>query len=337
MAQGRKSYQPWQLEWAKFTPSSVEEMKKWSDNTHLEKEWMCYIYEQDYGIMTEGDSLPILYRGDDEKLLSFKTAQEATDYAKKHGINGVSSPLYHLGVVSFGGKSKIEVNPKAKETQDQSQRGLKRENRKWTIHGHPLKDGKIYTGRQYFSSTDILDEFVKTRDSNEPVVQFVVFPHQQQNTNTGDGVIHNRVRILMFPDTQTIVEAMKESSPNTDPYAINRETGFNENASDGSLKNKAGADWFAFQESLGKRGYMGIVDIEGKAQGAEESGTKVLGAEEISLSNGSIAAILVGVTLLIAGVIASKSNFGSDVESSLAGVEVVDDFDSEGESHWWHL
>ena len=52
--------------------------------------------------------------------------------------------------------------------------------RKWTIHGHPLKDGKIYTGRQYFSSTDILQEFVKSRDNNEKVVQYVVYPHQQE-------------------------------------------------------------------------------------------------------------------------------------------------------------
>ncbi|MBP98481.1 hypothetical protein CMK18_21230, partial [Candidatus Poribacteria bacterium] len=44
----------------------------------------------------------------------------------------------------------------------------------------------------------------------------------------------------------------------------------NKNAVDGSLKNEAGVDWFAFQEALGKLGYMGIIDIEGPKNGATE-------------------------------------------------------------------
>ena len=94
------------------------------------------------------------------------------------------------------------MNPTAKETQDGAVRGLEKRNRKWTIHGHPLKDGKIYTGRQYFSSTDILDEYVRVRDTNEPAVQFVVFPHQQTDTNTGKKVIHNRLSYPNFPRFQ---------------------------------------------------------------------------------------------------------------------------------------
>ena len=42
-----------------------------------------------------------------------------------------------------------------------------------------------------------------------------------------------------------------------------KKNGYNKNAVDGSLKNEAGVDWFAFQEALGKLGYMGIIDIEG--------------------------------------------------------------------------
>ena len=31
----------------------------------------------------------------------------------------------------------------------------------------PLKDGKIYNGRQYFSSVDLIDEFLEVRDSGK--------------------------------------------------------------------------------------------------------------------------------------------------------------------------
>ena len=84
------------------------------------------------------------------------------------------------------------MNPVTKAAQDAT-KGLT--NKKYTIHGHPLKDGKIYTGRQYFSSTDILNEFIKTRDTNEYIVQWIVYPHQQLDTRTGEKVIHNRLRL----------------------------------------------------------------------------------------------------------------------------------------------
>jgi len=98
----------------------------------------------------------------------------------------------------------------------------------------------------------------------------VVFPHEQVDTNTGRRVLHNRCRVLIFPDAETVKAAMKEASPNIDPMAISRENGFNKNQADGSLANEIGADWFKFQEALGKRGYMGIVDIEGKKSNAHE-------------------------------------------------------------------
>ena len=220
------SSEPWKEEWTKFTPEAIEEMKEYSDQTHLHREWMSYVYEKD--------------------------------------------GRYHLGKPSYGDESRIEVNPNEKAKEDSS-KGLSESERKWTIHGHPLKDGKIYTGRQYFSSTDILQEFIKTRDTDEKVVQYVVYPHQQESD--GKKVIHNRVRILVFPNRSTIIKAMKMAHPKmTDEQimAISEKNGYNKNAVDGSLKNEAGVDWFAFQEALGKLGYMGIIDIEGPKQGATE-------------------------------------------------------------------
>jgi hypothetical protein len=220
------SSEPWKEEWTKFTPEAIEEMKEYSDQTHLHREWMSYVYEKD--------------------------------------------GRYHLGKPSYGDESRIEVNPNEKAKEDSS-KGLSESERKWTIHGHPLKDGKIYTGRQYFSSTDILQEFIKTRDTDEKVVQYVVYPHQQESN--GKKVIHNRVRILVFPNRSTIIKAMKMAHPKmTDEQimAISEKNGYNKNAVDGSLKNEAGVDWFAFQEALGKLGYMGIIDIEGPKQGATE-------------------------------------------------------------------
>ena len=220
------SSEPWKEEWTKFTPEAIEEMKEYSDQTHLHREWMSYVYEKD--------------------------------------------GRYHLGKPSYGDASRIEVNPNEKAKEDSS-KGLSESERKWTIHGHPLKDGKIYTGRQYFSSTDILQEFIKTRDTDEKVVQYVVYPHQQESN--GKKVIHNRVRILVFPNRSTIIKAMKMAHPKmTDEQimAISEKNGYNKNAVDGSLKNEAGVDWFAFQEALGKLGYMGIIDIEGPKQGATE-------------------------------------------------------------------
>ena len=145
------SGEPWKEEWTKFTPEAIEEMKEYSDQTHLHREWMSYVYEKD--------------------------------------------GRYHLGKPSYGDESRIEVNPNEKAKEDSS-KGLSEGQRLWTIHGHPLKDGKIYTGRQYFSSTDILQEFVKARDGDEKIVQYVVYPHQQDID--GQKVIHNRVRILVF-------------------------------------------------------------------------------------------------------------------------------------------
>jgi hypothetical protein len=219
----------WKAEFNRFTQEALQEMKTYSDNTNEEREWMCYVYLDDNG-------------------------------------------QYQLGLPDYGGESAIKVSPQAKMAQDKLRKGLY--DKKWTIHGHPLKDGKIYTGRQYFSSTDICREYCEARDKNEYTVQFLVFPHQQieKDVNgkpTGKKVIHNRVRTLVFPNTQTIVAAMKESNPGVDPYAITPETGQNTNAPDGRLVNQAGVNWFAFQEALGKYNAMGIMDLEGPAYGAE--------------------------------------------------------------------
>ena len=219
----------WREEWNKFSDDALETMKRFSDKTNEEREWMCYVYDVD--------------------------------------------GKYELGEVSYGGLSRIEVNPTRKEAQDKFINGFDKGQKKWTIHGHPLKDGKIYTGRQYFSSTDICREFVRSRDNNEFVSQFLVYPHKQQDSNTKKEVFHNRVRILVFPDRATITRAMNISNPKVDVSKITASSGQNQSIQqeDGStiLKNDAGIDWFAFQEALGRMGCMGIVDLEGPQRGSK--------------------------------------------------------------------
>lgn len=280
------SSQAWKEEWNKFTPEAIEEMKNYSDQTHLHREWMCYVYEKD--------------------------------------------GRYHLGEPSYGDESRIEVNPSQKAKEDSS-RGLSESQRLWTIHGHPLKDGKIYTGRQYFSSTDILQEFIKSRDNNEKIVQYVVYPHQQDSQ--GQKVIHNRVRILVFPNREIIVKAMKMAHPEMTEeqiMAISEQNGYNKNAMDGSLKNEAGVDWFAFQEALGKLGYMGIIDIEGPTTG----GRQVEAADTMHLqteNKKSMLPLIIGILSVIG---MAKYYFTG---SLLNADEITQDgFDADFETrHFW--
>jgi hypothetical protein len=94
---------------------------------------------------------------------------------------------------------------------------------------------------------------------------------------------------------------MQQASPGCDPYSINRESGQNKNVPDGSggstLANDAGVDWFAFQEVLGKMGYMGIVDLEGPSKGAEEYRAEgILPTRLVNVAGLlAIGAVLVGV------------------------------------------
>ena len=277
------SSEAWKEEWNKFTPEAIEEMKEYSDQTHLHREWMCYVYEKD--------------------------------------------GQYHLGKPSYGDESRIEVNPSEKAREDSS-KGLSESQRLWTIHGHPLKDGKIYTGRQYFSSTDILQEFMKSRDNNEKIVQYVVYPHQQDAN--GQKVIHNRVRILVFPNRETIVKAMKMAhSDMTDKQimAISEENGYNKNAMDGSLQNEAGVDWFAFQEALGELGYMGIIDIEGPKGGKE-----VDAADTMFVQNSETVKSMLPLGLLILGVIGVAKYYFTG--SLLNADEITQEgFDADFETH----
>jgi hypothetical protein len=238
-------------------------MKTHSDNTHEEREWMCYVYEE----------------------------------------NG----KYELGNPSYGDESRIEVNPVTKAAQDAT-KGLT--NKKYTIHGHPLKDGKIYTGRQYFSSTDILNEFIKTRDDNEYIVQWIVYPHQQLDTRTGEKVIHNRLRTLVFPDASVVTQAMQRSNPNVDVASITRESGQNSNASDGSLQNEAGVDWFAFQDALGEMGYMGIMDLEGPANGSREFKSEKMWGKNLS----AVGIIAIALASLVYYNTRNTKLFGADIE-----------------------
>jgi len=273
----------WKQEWDKFSDDAILEMKKYSDQTHLHREWMSYVYEVD--------------------------------------------GRYELGEPSYGDESRIEVNPSEKSKEDSKKNGFNESQRKWTIHGHPLKDGKIYTGRQYFSSTDILGEFLNSRDNNEYVVQYVVYPHQQDKN--GQKVIHNRVRILVFPNREVLWKAMKMSHPEmTEEQFMNisTENGYNKNAADGSLKNEAGVDWFEFQEALGKMGYMGIMDIEGPA-----GGMQVDAADTMFKQSQGVSTNWAMVGLLVIGFAALMKARGS----SVFGVE--DGFGADFESrHWWN-
>ena len=273
----------WKQEWDKFSEDAILEMKKYSDQTHLHREWMSYVYEVD--------------------------------------------GRYELGEPSYGDESRIEVNPSEKSKEDSKKNGFNESQRKWTIHGHPLKDGKIYTGRQYFSSTDILGEFLNSRDNNEYVVQYVVYPHQQDKS--GQKVIHNRVRILVFPNREVLWKAMKMSHPEMTEeqfMGISTENGYNKNAADGSLKNEAGVDWFEFQEALGKMGYMGIIDIEGPAGGmqVDAADTMFKQSQGVSTNWAMIGLIAIGFAALMkargSSVFGVEDGFGADFESR----------------HWWN-
>jgi len=273
----------WKQEWDKFSDDAILEMKKYSDQTHLHREWMSYVYEVD--------------------------------------------GRYELGEPSYGDESRIEVNPSEKSKEDSKKNGFNESQRKWTIHGHPLKDGKIYTGRQYFSSTDILGEFLNSRDNNEYVVQYVVYPHQQDKS--GQKVIHNRVRILVFPNREVLWKAMKMSHPEMTEeqfMGISTENGYNKNAADGSLKNEAGVDWFEFQEALGKMGYMGIIDIEGPAGGmqVDAADTMFKQSQGVSTNWAMIGLIAIGFAALMkargSSVFGVEDGFGADFESR----------------HWWN-
>ena len=273
--------QPWMAEWKKFSDRSIERMKSYSDDTNEEREWMCYVYDVD--------------------------------------------GTYELGEPSYGTLSRIEVSPEKKSAEDQKKQGLKESQRKWTIHGHPLKDGKIYTGRQYFSSTDICREFVRCMNNDEYVVQFLVYPHKQVDTGTGKEVLHNRCRILVFPNRETVVRAMKDSNPHVDASQITPESGQNQSVKleDGSttLKNDLDIDWFAFQESLGRMGFMGIIDLEGPSKGA-----KVFNSENYRKPKtiaGFVVMALAGVYLL------RQFTTKSTGFLSAEGIEVVDGFSAD--------
>ena len=248
----------WIQEWNKFDDSAIEEIKSHNDDSHLEREWMSYVYDK--------------------------------------------GGRYYIGRASKGEESKIEIIPAEKTAVDTVTKGLTKGQRKWTIHGHPLKDGKIYNGRQYFSSTDLIDEYIEVRDSNKNggrsrIVQFVVYPHEQ--TDAGQKSLHNRVRILVFPDSETIVKAMKAANPHLDPYAITKETGQNKVGQDGNTEmNDMKVDWFKFQEALGKTGHMGIVDIEGTSGKQMSAETK---PKRINYTKWGVSAMVVGVVLYVIG------------------------------------
>ena len=149
---------------------------------------------------------------------------------------------------------------------------------------------------------------MKTRDTNEPVVQWITYPHQQIDTNTGKKVIHNRCRTLVFPSRDVVIKAMQVSNPDVDVMAITRESGQNRNAADGSLVNDSGVDWFAFQEALGDMGYMGIMDLEGPAAGARPFRSESMFVKKF----GMLSVIALGIAGL--AYLNKTQGFGAEVE-----------------------
>ena len=123
-------YEPWKTEFAKFTDASIEEMKRHSDDTHLEREWMTYIYEEDYGIMISNGTMPMLYRDESGEQKIFDTQAAAEKFQKENNIPGQITTVYHLGEVSYGEESRIEGNPATKEMQDAALKQVNPKNRK---------------------------------------------------------------------------------------------------------------------------------------------------------------------------------------------------------------
>ncbi len=248
------------------------------------------------------------------KLHSDKTHDEREWMCYVYDVDGT----YQLGEVSYGSESRIEVSPTKKAAQDRLMNGYKESQRKWTIHGHPLKDGKIYTGRQYFSSTDICREFVRCMQNDEFVSQFLVYPHKQIDTNTGEEVFHNRCRTLVFPNRATVTQAMSMSNPHVNSAQVTPDSGQNQQVknSDGSttLENKDGIDWFAFQESLKQLGCMGIVDLEGP-----QAGSRVFNSEKKIFAGNFVGVATIGLILWGMNKMRKGKSFFAE------NVEVVDD------------
>ena len=99
------------------------------------------------------------------------------------------------------------------------------------------------------------------------------------------------------------------------------------------MKNEAGVDWFAFQEALGKLGYMGIIDIEGPS-----GGTKVDAADTMFIQNaeGGKTVYRYGLWgLVVLGIYGAYSLFK---DPSMLNAETVteDGFGAEFECrHFW--
>ena len=125
---------------------------------------------------------------------------------------------------------------------------------------------------------------------------------------------------------------MKSANPNVDVKGISVENGFNSNAPDGSLKNEAGVDWFAFQEALGKSGNMGIIDIEGKKAGSKKAESKlnIFGAEGSGLRSSKAVNTLMVVALMGSLIYFVFLNDESPIDL------MVEDMNAEAEEHWWH-
>ena len=103
---------------------------------------------------------------------------------------------------------------------------------------------------------------------------------------------------------------MQRSNPQVDVAGITPETGQNSNAPDGSLQNAAGVNWFAFQDTLGEMGYMGIMDLEGPAQGSREFKSEKLWSKNLS----AVGLIALALASLVYFNTKDTKLFGADIE-----------------------
>ena len=70
--------QAWLKEWHKFTPQAIEEIKSHNDDTHLEREWMSYVYEKNGRYYIGKPSL-----GEDSAISVVPAEKGVTDFAAK--------------------------------------------------------------------------------------------------------------------------------------------------------------------------------------------------------------------------------------------------------------
>jgi len=89
--------QPWLQEWNKFDESAIDEIKSHNDDSHLEREWMSYVYEKNgkyfIGRASKGEESKI------EIIPAEKTAVD-NELEKPNLKQGESIPIKYANLYS---------------------------------------------------------------------------------------------------------------------------------------------------------------------------------------------------------------------------------------------